>query len=214
MPGNYITKRTSESIVTADDMNKAPDKLIGKLCEKDLDSLSNISADSGNYFSCECNVMENQKALTLSKLNVDKEIQWTREEKLLFWNVIEAHISNLLSKEYIFDTKYEKLFLQLKPQNYLDFRKCRLKIRSYLWQGKYRKGIRLYQYMKTFFDKFCGNPDNINDNLKEVEQIFLSPYPAVTTNKISSLEISRKNNDKLNSRMPKNFSPFLRKVVF
>ena len=193
---------TNASLVTADNMDKTPSKFMGKFCERDPDSLSNISADSENHFSCEWNVMENQKTLTFSKLNVDKEIQWTRKEKLLFWNVIEAHISNLLSKEYIFDTKYEKLLLQLKPQNYLDFRRCRLKIRSYLWQGRYRKGIRLYQYMKTYFGNFCGNSDNINDDLKEVEQIFLSPYPVVTTNKILSLENSRKNSDQLNSRMP------------
>lgn len=214
MLGNHFAKRTSESIVTADDTSKASSKLMGKCCERDCYSHNNISGDTENYFSCKCNVMEKQKTLAFSKLNVDSEILWTREEKLLFWNVIEAHISNLLSKEYIFDTKYEKLFLQLKPQNYLDFRRCRLKIRSYLWQGRYRKGIRLYQYMQTYFDKFCGNHDNINNNLKELEQIFLSPYLGVTTNKISSLENSPKNDDLLNSRMPKLFSPFLRRVVF
>lgn len=180
---NLFTQRKAESIVATDSWVSTPNEIksyLGK-CKNKCSGFSNDLCSFSNYSEkfChqKCNAMESIDKRT--SLKVDQEIQWTREEKLLFWNVMKAHISFLLSKTYEFDEKYKILFAQLKPMSYVDFQKCRLKIRQYLWKGRYRKGIALYQYMRHYFNVFCDDSSDLSKNLGEVEQIFLSPYIAM-----------------------------------
>lgn len=180
---NLFTQRKAESIVATDSWVSTPNEIksyLGK-CKNKCSGFSNDLCSFSNYSEkfChqKCNDMESIDKRT--SLKVDQEIQWTREEKLLFWNVMKAHISFLLSKTYEFDEKYKILFAQLKPMSYVDFQKCRLKIRQYLWKGRYRKGIALYQYMRHYFNVFCDDSSDLSKNLGEVEQIFLSPYIAM-----------------------------------
>ena len=177
---NLFTQRKAASIVTTDYWDSPPNELkpyLGKCknkCNDFSNDLCSFSIHSEKFWHHKCNDMGSiNKSISLK---VDQEIQWTREEKLLFWNVIKAHISVLLSKTYAFDEKYKILFAQLQPVSYVDFQKCRLKIRQYLWKGRYRKGIALYYYMRSYFSMFCDDSSDLSKNLREVEQIFLSPY--------------------------------------
>ena len=116
---------------------------------------------------------------------VDTEIQWTRNEKELFWNVIKTHIHNLLSHTDYLVNLYNGLdikYNELDPTNFKDYCKCRAVVRQNLWRGEYRKAVSHYLITKEFFYIMFGGEMSVKQELQELKSIYLNAYYFGNTN--------------------------------
>ena len=121
----------------------------------------------------------NNTSQKYDNLTPHNEIIWTRNEKLLFWKVINAHILRLLTDENLLNKNNNEVdinFTSLDPTSKKDLRHCYAIVRKHLWEGNYRTAIWSYRIIQQFFEIICGENRVLSDEHKELMLIFLTPY--------------------------------------
>lgn len=111
----------------------------------------------------------------------DNDMLWTRGEKNIFWQVIKEHLLTLLRANNNHTAiceglKTERIFQSLNPKCKTDLQKCFVRIKAYLWNGKYMKAIRLYLYINYFFTVLQTSKKDFRGMLIELQDVFTSPY--------------------------------------
>lgn len=106
-----------------------------------------------------------------------EETIWTRQEKVLFWEIIKGHVLSLLFDATLLQQTAVEVdidFSAMDPSSQKNFLQCQAIVRSYLWCGEYRTAICYHQVVMEFFYLSFGRQLGKNDEIKLIESIFLN----------------------------------------
>lgn len=119
---------------------------------------------------------------------VDSLAVWSPNEKTAFWDIIEEHVSHLLtnarSRKHDIPISPDLIsFGEIEPLDLDDFEKCRQLTGKELWDGHYVTAVQIYLKMsrifaETFLFDLNASPtidfkEELKKDLSELKKIFL-----------------------------------------